>query len=493
MKIRPESILLAPCAVCLCFLAGCMVGPDYERPETIAETAGSYVRTGQHMQDVNDPNALNRWWEEFGDAATAELVREALANNNDLKAAAARVLQAEAVLAETHGRRLPDVSYDISRMRNKQSFNLGGGPFGGGRFTVMSTTWAQNISVSYVLDFFGKLKRAERAAWSDMLAAQAMEQSLVNATVAMVISARIEIATLQRRLAIAKANIESRQNTLNIVEQRYQRGLVGPVDVRLARENLETSMAEKPSIELSLAKAHNALDVLLGRQPAASPALPQTLPDLPDLKPVPIGVPAALLDRRPDVIAAEFSLRSSSELIGVSIAQLYPDFTLTAAWGASADRWRDIWEHFAETYSLLNRMVQPVFRGGQIRAQIDASKARYAELAANYTTTILGAMQEVEDALAGEMYLQQQLDHAQKRLVEAKAAEQLSRQRYERGVESILTVLESERRSRLAEETLALLKGQIWTTRVNLHLAVGGDWDEPDQETTDDGSKDESQ
>jgi multidrug efflux system outer membrane protein len=324
-----------------------------------------------------------------------------------------------------------------------------------------------------------------------MLAAQATEQALVNTTIAMVISARIEIATLQRRLAIAKANIASRQHTLEIVQQRYQRGLVGPVDVRLARENLETSMADKPSLELSLAKAHNALDVLLGRQPATSPALPETLPELPDLKPVPIGVPAALLDRRPDVMAAEFSLRSSNELIGMSIAQLYPDFTLTAAYGTSADRWRDIWEHFAETYSLLNRMVQPVFRGGQIRAQIDASKARYAELAANYTTTILSAMQEVEDALAGEMYLQEQLEHAQARLVEAKAAEQLSRQRYERGVESILTVLESERRSRIAEETLELLKGQIWTTRVNLHLAVGGDWDGLDQETTDNGSNDE--
>jgi len=467
-----------------------MVGPDYKRPETVAEKAKSYVRTGDHLQDVNDPNAVNRWWEEFGDATTVELVRAALANNNNLKAAAARVLQAEAALAEARGRRLPDVSYDIGRTRSKQSFNLGGGPFAGGRFTVMSTTWTQDISVSYVLDFFGKLRRAQRAAWSDMLAAQATEQALVNSTIAMVISSRIEIATLQRRLAIAKANIKSRQNTLEIVEQRYQRGLVGPVDVRLARENLETSMADKPSIELSLAKARNALDVLLGRQPATSPALPETLPDLPDLKPVPIGMPAALLDRRPDVMAAEFSLRSSNELIGMNIAQLYPDFTLTATYGRSADRWRDIWEHFAETYSLLNRMTKPVFRGGQIRAQIDASKARYAEQAANYTTTILSAMQEVEDALAGEMYLQEQLKHAEARLVEAKAAEQLSHQRYERGVESILTVLESERRSRLAEDTLTVLKGQIWTTRVNLHLAVGGDWGETDQETADNGSND---
>ncbi len=459
-----------------------MVGPDYKRPETVAETADGYVRTGKHLQDMNDSNQVDRWWESFGDTTTAELVRLALENNTDLIAAAARVLQAQAVLAEARGARMPQVSYDIARSRSKQSFNLGGGPFGGGRFTVMSTTWTQDLSVSYMLDFFGKLRRSQRAAWADMLSAQATEQSLVNATIAMVITSRIEIATLQRRLAIALANTESRRRTLEIVERRYEKGLVGPVDVRLARENLEASKAEEPAIKLSLAKAHNALDVMLGRQPAASEFLPETLSDLPDLRPVPIGIPAVLLDRRPDVKASELSLRASSERIGVSIAQLFPDFNLTSSYGASADRWRDIWEHYSETYSLIMRMAQPVFRGGQLFAQIDAAKARYAELAANYTGTVLGAMQEVEDALAGELFLQEQLKHTQLRLVEAKAAEQLSRQRYERGVESILTVLESERRFRMADEALAILKGQIWTTRVNLHLAIGGDWDKQYEE-----------
>ena len=479
-QVLRMCLLVTTCAT---LVGGCMVGPDYQRPQTIAQKADGYVRSGQHVEDVNDPNQLDRWWESFGDQTTADLVRTALESNNDLKAAAARVLQAQAALAEAHGRRLPDISYNVSRLRNKQSFNLGGGPFGGGRFTVMSTTWSQDVSVSYILDVFGKLRRAERAAWSEVLAAGASQQALVNGTIAMVVKARIDIATLQRRLAITRTNMKSRENTLEIVERRYEKGLVSPVDVRLARENLEASREQVPALELSIARAQNALDVLLGRRPAASPALPTELPDLPDLPPVPIGVPADLLDRRPDVMAAEFALRASNEMIGVSIAQLFPDFNLTATYGATADRWRDIWEHFAETYSLLMRMAQPIFRGGQLRAQIDAAKARYAELAATYTQTILSAMQEVEDALAGELYLQQQLEHARKRLTEAKAAEQLSRERYDRGVDSILTVLESERRSRIAEESLAVLKGRIWTTRVNLHLALGGDWDESETQS----------
>jgi len=122
------------------------------------------------------------------------------------------------------------------------------------------------------------------------------------------------------------------------------------------------------------------------------------------------------------------------------------------------------------------RLAQPIFRGGQIRAQIDAAKARYAELAANYAGTVLTAMREVEDALVSEQMLQTQLGHAQIRITEASAAEELSRQRYQQGLAGILTVLESERRRRIAEEELTVLKGQIWTTRVNLYLALGGDW-----------------
>jgi multidrug efflux system outer membrane protein len=385
------------------------------------------------------------------------------------------------------------VSYSLTRDRSKRYLNFGGGGAfsglgglgglgAGGGFSVLTTTWSQNISVAYILDLFGKLKHAERAAWADMLAVEATRQALTNSLIAGVVGTRVNIATIQRQLAIASANTENQQRTLEIVERRYEQGLVGPVDIRLSRENLAASQAVEPVIEMSLIKARHALDVLLARPPGSSGDLPETLGELPDLKPVPIGVPAALLDRRPDVRAAELALRSANELIGVSIAQLYPDLTLSASYGTSANRWRDIWEHFAETYGLLMGLAQPVFKGGQIRAQIDAAKARYEELAANYAGTVLIAMQEVEDALAGEQMLQTQLGHAERRLNEAKAAEELSGQRYEQGIAGILTVLESERRRRMAEEDLTVLKGQIWATRVNLYLALGGDWNNQEEE-----------
>ena len=359
---------------------------------------------------------------------------------------------------------------------------MGSGLFGGGRFSVMSTTWSQDITVNYILDLFGKLKHPERAAWANMLASEASEQALTNSIIAGVVISRINIATIQRRLSVARANTESRQRTLEIVERRYAQGLVGPVDIRLARENIAASKAAEPAIELSLITARHALDVLLARPPGSSEDLPETLEELPDLEPVPIGVPARLLDRRPDVKAAELALRSANERIGVSIAQLYPDLSLSANVGANADEWRDIWESYSETYALIMRLAQPIFKGGQIRAQIDAAKARYAELAANYAGTVLDAMREVEDALASEQMLQSQLQHTERRFEEAKAAEELSRQRYQQGLSGFLVVLESERRRRIAEEQLTILKGQIWTARVNLYLALGGDWNEQEEE-----------
>ncbi|MHC4727609.1 MAG: efflux transporter outer membrane subunit [Planctomycetota bacterium] len=470
--------------VVLTIFSGCMVGPDYSRPETHAETSEGYYHAGMHEQDVNDFSDADRWWEQFGDPITATLVSESLEKNYSLMAAAARVLQAQAALTEIHGRRLPDISYNLTRDRSKRSFNFGGFA-GGGRFTVMTTTWQQDITVAYILDLFGKLKRSERAAWAELLAAEANEQVLINSMIATVINARVNVATLQRRLAIARANTKSMKKSVGIVERRYEQGLVGPVDIRLVRENLAQLEAIEPVIELSLITAQNALDELLARRPGSSNELPQTLGDLPDLGPVPVGLPASLLDRRPDVRAAEFMLRAANERIGVSIAQLYPDLNLMANFGYSADIIEDIFQQDeTEMYAAIMSLAQPIFRGGQIRAQIDAAEARYAELAANYAGTVLTAMREVEDALITEKMLQTQLIHARVQFREASAAESLSRQRYERGVEGILTVLESERRRRISEQEVTILKGQIWTNRVNLFLALGGDWDyqEPSEE-----------
>ncbi len=456
-----------------------MMGPKYSRPQTPADIAEGFVNAGPQPMDVNEVDTYDRWWERFGDPVTVELVREVLANNYDLKAAAARVLQSQEGLAQARGQLWPEVSYDISRSRNKQYINLEGFPgFPSGGLNFLTTTWTQGFSVSYLVDFWGQLRRSERAAWADLIAAEFNQQALVNSIVATVIVARTNIATIEERLAIVRASTESRARTVEITERRYQAGLVSPVDVKLARAALEAAKAQEPAIELSLATARHALDVLLARAPGRSESLPGTLADLPSLAPVPIGMPAALIERRPDVRAAEFSLRAANERIGASVAQLYPGLVFSASYGSSSDAWSNLWKGFSETYSALFSLTQPIFQGGRLRAQVRAAKAAYEALAVDYGTTVLTAMREVEDALVGEKYLRAQLEHAERQLAESREAETLSRRRYEQGVEGILTVLESERQRLAAEEQVALLRGQIWTTRINLHLALGGDWGE---------------
>jgi len=475
--------------------AGCTVGPKYKRPETAADRADRYANAPEKTLDANEVEKPDQWWDRFGDPTTVDLVTRALERNYDLKAGAARVLQAQAALGQTRGQLWPSVSYGLMGDQSKRFFNFGGGDgdslfsssdpnatmpfdFSGLKFSPVVTTWSQSVSVTYLVDLFGKLRHAQRAAWATLLATGASQQAVANSVIASVIQARVNIATLQRRLDIAQANIKSWERTLEITERRYNEGLIGPVDVRFARTSLETVRAQEPAIRLALATTANALDVLLAQPPGASPSLPATLPDLPELEAVPVSVPAALLDRRPDVRSAEFQLVVANERVGISIAQLYPDLALTGLYGFSGTTWNDIWHPNtqSEIYSTIMSVSAPIFQGGQLRAQVRAAKARFAELASVYAGTVLTAMREVEDALVSERLLQEQLEYVVLQVREAQAGEELSRQRYELGAENILTVLESQRQRRMAEEQLAILKGQIWIARINLHLALGGDW-----------------
>ncbi len=462
--------------LCGFILTGCMVGPNYSRPATAANDPNEFINAGSHITDTNDFSALDHWWESFGDASTVELVRQALANNYDLAAAAARLVQAQTSLEQAHAVLWPSLSYNLNRTRNKMSFDLGSA-FGGGRFSVLSTTWTQEISTSYVLDIFGKIRRAERALVAQTLAVEANRQAMVNTLIATVVSARINIAVLQHQLAILRQNIESQQRTLDIVQQRNNLGLVGPVDVSLAKETLAALKSNEPALELALSTARNALDVLLSRRPGRTEELPMSLNDLPDLPALPIGVPAGLIDRRPDIIAAEYSLRSANEQVGVSVAQLFPDLTLTGNYGFTSSNMEDIFQRRdTEIYAAVTNLAQPVFDAGRLKAQVKTAKARYEELAAGYASTVLNAIREVEDALVTERLLLEQLKQLQIRLDEARSAEQLSQQRYQGGIESILSVLESQRLRRSAENDIIAIQGQIWTARVKLYLALGGDW-----------------
>ena len=454
----------------LCGLAGCMVGPEYERPQMPTGAGAEFYRAPANWTDPNAPDAVGAWWRGFKDPEIDRLVAEALAKNYDLEAAAATVMEAQALLAQSHGARLPSAGYSASRTRGKSPSVTPLFP------SEAATAYSQEISISYIADLFGRLRRAERAAWADLWAAQESRQALAHAIIAQVIRSRVQIAVQQRLLDVTEATIRSREATLEVVERRYPQGLVSPVDVYLARENISASRAAAPQIRQTLMLAQNSLDVLTGRAPGSGGALPQTLGEMPQAGPAPLAVPGSLLDRRPDVRAAEMQLRAATERVGFSVAQMFPDLTLTAAGGYrgdNVDRWV---ADETQMYSFIMGLAAPLYRGGQLKAGVEAAKARAQRAAANYAKVILTAMREVEDALAGEQTLQERIAFLRVRLDDAMSAESLAVDRYSRGLEGILTVLETERRRRLAENELILTQGQLFNARIDLYLALGGDW-----------------
>ena len=473
-SVRIAGVLL----VALIFAAGCTLGPEPERPVTAADVSDTYVHATD--QEVVELPEVSPWWRTFGDETTTELVDLALENNTDLQAAVARVLEAEAGLRRAGGARLPQVGYGAGAGRQKMSFVLPGV----GRREIYSTTYSYDFNIAWQADLFGRLKRTQQASWAGLLSEEAAQEAVVHTVVAMVVRSRVQIAILERAVAITREITTSWGSTLKTVERRYRSGLADAVELHLARENLASAQAAGVVIEGELERARLVLDVLVGRRPGSGTKLADTLPELPALDPVPLGLPAELLDRRPDLRQAEMRLAAATYGVGAAIANLYPDLSLTASAGVRSDTLTDITSIDGLVYNAVANLVGPLFTGGQRRADVDAARARSDQAIANYAGAVLQALREVEDALVLGDTSERNLDFTRERVFEARAADRLAKQRYQRGVSSMLTVLETERRLRLAEQAIINATADVWNARIDLFLALGGDWDTnpPDSE-----------
>ncbi|MCP4903328.1 MAG: efflux transporter outer membrane subunit [bacterium] len=453
-------------------LSACTLGPDAERPNTAAHEAEGYVNSNTDPGLTTSPATLSPWWEEFGDEPTNQLVVDALAHNTDLQAAAARVLEAEAYLRQAGASRWPQVGYGASGSRQKNSFVLPEI----GRVPIYSTNYATSLDVSYQVDLFGKLKRTRQSAWASLLAEEAAHDAVLHAVVANVVRARVQVATAERALDIAREILTSWEQTLDTVERRYRSGLVQAVDLYLARENLSATRATEVQLAAQVKLSRHALDVLVGRRAGAEPGPPRTLPELPNLEPVPMGLPIDLLDRRPDLRQAEMQLAASTYGIGIALADLYPSLTLTGSAGTTSSTIGDLIDIDGLVYNAVASIAGPLFTGGVRKAEVSAARARTEAASAIYAGAVLNALREVEDALVSDDANQERLQHTVRRLSEARSADRLARERYQRGVQGLLTVLETERRLRSSEEALITTKADLWNTRIDLFLALGGNW-----------------
>jgi NodT family efflux transporter outer membrane factor (OMF) lipoprotein len=355
----------------------------------------------------------------------------------------------------------------------RQSFSFG--PLGG-RISFINESYSQGFNLSYMLDIFGGLKRSQRAAIKDMLASEADCEALMHAIVAQVVGTRIEMMTQWRLLEIIQATITSWEQTLEVTQRRYEGGLTSPLDVYFAKQNLAEAKAQKTVVSQQLTLLTHAINVLCGNAPSRDLDNTILMADMPPLTSAPVGVPVQILDRRPDVRAAQARLAAATERVGVSLAQLYPGLVVTASGGMVGDEFYQSFDIKNRVYALGLNLTGPMFNGGRLRAGVRAARAAAEQAAQQFAGSALTAFQEVEDALATEQYVRQRIGHYDEAAQLAQDAEALARQRYIEGAESILTVLETERAKRLMQNQLVQAQGQLWLARVQLYLAAGGDW-----------------
>jgi multidrug efflux system outer membrane protein len=454
-------------------LAGaCTVGPTPHRPESVVDEASRFANAAPEQEAP--AASIGRWWESFDDPVTSRLVERAIAHNTDLRAAAGRVMAARGALRVATGQRLPQIDAALNTDRSQTNFK-----FDGDRFTVQSTTIRLRGSVAWQADLFGKLRRSEQAAWYQLLATEASREALLHSVVAEVVRTRAQIATLERSLGVARDRVASFERTLELIRQRFEHDLASRLELEAARENLEQSRSRIPELRYRLQQARHALDVLVGRRPGSSEELARTWADLPPTSPPPVGVPASLLDRRPDLRDSELRARARQAEVGVAIADLFPDLTIRGGYGFQSSSFADLIVPESEIWSFLTDTAARLFHGGSLRGRVDAAKGKAQAAAAEYAGEVLDALREVEDALVRERTARQRHEHVRERLSSSREAEQVAQLRYERGIQSLLDLLEVRRRRYAAEQELLDVRQILWNARVDLYLAIGGDWSAP--------------
>jgi NodT family efflux transporter outer membrane factor (OMF) lipoprotein len=422
--------------------------------------------------------AADGWLSRFDDPRLEGLVEEALERNTDLRAAAARVRQAEAAARIAGADRLPQLGAGTRAQRQRTNFfglNVPGAE--DGVLPILTSTFGVSLEVSWEADLWGRLRAADRAALADRAAARASFRGARMSVAGQTAKAWFAASAAAEQLTLAGRTLASYRESLDGIERRYRSGLVEALDLRLTRTNVANAEALVAARRRQLAATVRQLEILLGRYPAAELDAPGSLPGLPG--PVPAGLPADIVDRRPDVLAARLELAAADARLVESRKALYPRLSLTGSGGTSTPELADLLDGDFRVWSLVANLTQPIFQGGRLRANVDAQRARSEETLARYAGTLLSALGEVEEALDADARLAEREQALAVASEEAAAAEALAQRQYREGLVDILTLLETQRRALAAKGDEIAVRRERLQNRVDLHLALGGDFTAP--------------
>jgi multidrug efflux system outer membrane protein len=450
-------------------LAGCTVGPNYVRPDVPVPPE---FRGRQPDEPVTATSVADIvWWELFRDEALVSLIRTALDENYDLRAAAARILEARAQVTITRSFQFPDVSGNASAPYVR-TFGDREPLQSEERFSPLGT-----LDLAWEIDLWGRLRRATEASRADLLASEEVRRFVITTLISDVATAYFQLRELDLELDISRRTVMSRQGSLRLVRLRYEGGVAALMDVRQAEVLLYTAAETVPDVERRIEQTENLISYLLGRNPdvvARGRGIPETLALVPPS--VPSGLPSTLLERRPDIRQAESQLAAATARIGVAKADYFPRVLLTGAAGAGGVAINASWFGPFGLLAVAPQVTLPIFNMGRIRAGVGSAEARAQEALVRYQQTVQQSFREVSDALV-EHRKRSEFRVEQERLVGSlRDAARLANIRYRGGVTSYLEVLDTERQLFDAELLLAQAQRDELLAVVRLYRALGGGW-----------------
>lgn len=465
-------------ALCLCaFLSACMVGPDYQRPEIAAPKQWSSV--ANNALPTSTHANLEKWWQSFNDPMLNQLVVDAINANLDLKQTQERIKDARAQRTATIAAGLPSLSTrnNINRRLNSSASTSSTSQAGGFGFGSQVINLLQfGVDAQWEVDFFGGVQRAVEAANANIEAEIENRRDVLVSLLGEVARNYIELRGNQQLIVINQANLNSQQDTLELLRVRQQAGLADNLEITQAEAELATIQAQFPAYETAVKQAIHALSLLLAKQPDALMAKLEPVANIPVVKTnIPPDLPSALLQRRPDIRYAERQLVAANAQIGIAESELYPKFNLAEFIGLQNNRITDF-TPMGKSWSIGTTLTAPLFNWGRLNANIKSKEAQYQQTLTGYQKTVLTAFKEVEDALVAYDKEQKKHQSLQQAVTANKEAVQLANERYEKGLTSFINVLTSQQALYQAQSSLVNSTAKTSANLVVLYKVLGGGW-----------------
>ena len=433
-------------------VSGCMVGPDYKKPEI--NTPTQWRNNASNTQNTTN----SQWWKQLGDPVLNRFIDQAIQGNYDLKIAIARVNQYMGLYGATRSNLFPQFSGSYNAQTGSPSadqVSLSGG-------------------MNWQIDIWGELRRANEAALAELLAQEATQQGVMLTLVSEVAKTYVKLRELDKQLEITKETVASLKEGLDINTLRFQEGYTSDLEVQQNDSEYQRRSAQIPIYEQQVALTENDLAVLLGSNPRA---IERGLSiDKLKLPAVPAGLPSDLLVRRPDIARAEQQLIAANAQIGVARAQYFPNIRLTGNVGQISTQVSGLFTPGANFWTIGSAVVTPIFTAGKIAGEVRAAEAVQQAALANYKKTIITGFSEFENALISLIKTQQQEDKQTHRVAANRNYYHLSKVRYEEGYVPYLVTLDAIRQLFDAQVELTSARADTFKSAINLYLAMGGGW-----------------